>query len=66
MFLNLRIHFVRSRYLLQCKADPSVRDAELNVALYWAAYSGSVDIVALLLDHRCEVNASNLHGDTPL
>ena len=54
------------RYLLQCKADPGVRDAEQNVALHWAAFSGSVDIVALLLDQGCEVNASNLHGDTPL
>jgi len=52
--------------LLQCKADPSVRDAEQNIALHWAAFSGSVDIVALLLDHGCQVNAVNLHGDTPL
>lgn len=59
-------HLSRYRYLLQCKADPSVRDAEQNVALHWAAYSGSVDIVAVLLDHGCEVNAANLHGDTPL
>jgi len=41
-------------------------DAEQNVALHWAAYSGSVDIVALLLEHGCQVNAANLHGDTPL
>lgn len=54
------------KYLLQSKADPSVRDAEQNVALHWAAFSGSVDIVALLLDQGCQVNASNLHGDTPL
>lgn len=54
------------KYLLQCKADPNVRDAEQNVALHWAAYSGSVDIVALLLDQGCDVNAANVHGDTPL
>jgi len=59
-----RFHIVK--YLLQCKADPGVRDAEQNVALHWAAFSGSVDIVALLLDQGCQVNASNLHGDTPL
>jgi len=34
--------------------------------LHWAAFSGSVDIVALLLDQGCQVDASNLHGDTPL
>jgi euchromatic histone-lysine N-methyltransferase len=43
-----------------------VRDAEQNVALHWAAYSGSLAIVALLLDQGCEVNAANVHGDTPL
>lgn len=57
-------HFLR--YLLGCKADPSIRDTEQNIALHWAAFSGSVDIVALLLDHGCSVNAANLHGDTPL
>lgn len=59
-------NFCLTRYLLKCKADPGVRDAEQNVALHWAAYSGSVDIVALLLEHGCQVNAANLHGDTPL
>ena len=71
-FLLFQVSWTKSktltfvRYLLQCKADPGVRDAEQNVALHWAAFSGSVDIVALLLDQGCQVNASNLHGDTPL
>jgi ankyrin repeat protein len=54
------------RYLLQNRADPLIRDAEQNIALHWSAFSGSVDISQMLLDFGCDVNSTNVHGDTPL
>jgi FOG: Ankyrin repeat len=54
------------RYLLQNRADPLIRDAEQNIALHWSAFSGSVDISEMLLDFGCDVNSTNVHGDTPL
>jgi euchromatic histone-lysine N-methyltransferase len=58
--------FCFCRYLLQNRADPLIRDAEQNIALHWSAYSGSVDISEMLLNYGCEVNSTNVHGDTPL
>ncbi|PSN49961.1 hypothetical protein C0J52_08773 [Blattella germanica] len=58
--------FCRFTYLLQNRADPLIRDAEQNIALHWSAYSGSVDISEMLLNHGCDVNSTNVLGDTPL
>lgn len=55
-----------TRYLLQNGADPLLRDVEQNVALHWGAFSGSSQITEMLLNHGCEVNAVNAHGDSPL
>jgi ankyrin repeat protein len=54
------------RYLLQNRADPLIRDAEQNIVLHWSAFSGSVDVSEMLLDYGCDVNSTNVHGDTPL
>lgn len=47
-------------------ADPLIRDAEQNIALHWAAFGGSIDIVELYLNDGSDINAVNVHGDTPL
>ncbi|XP_021933678.1 histone-lysine N-methyltransferase EHMT2 isoform X2 [Zootermopsis nevadensis] len=59
-------HVDVTRYLLQNRADPLIRDAEQNIALHWSAFSGSVDISDMLLNYGSEVNSTNVHGDTPL
>ena len=55
-----------ARFLLENKCDPLIRDAEQNIALHWSAFSGSSEITELLLNLGCDVNAVNVHGDTPL
>ncbi|BES93469.1 Histone-lysine N-methyltransferase [Nesidiocoris tenuis] len=54
------------RYLLEKNADPQIRDAEMNIALHWSAFAGSMEITEDLLNFGCAVNLSNSHGDTPL
>lgn len=54
------------RYLLEKKADPQIRDSEMNIALHWSAYSGSMEITEDLLNYGSSINLSNAHGDTPL
>ncbi|KAG8225218.1 hypothetical protein J437_LFUL012693 [Ladona fulva] len=54
------------RFLLSKRADPLVRDTEQNIALHWSAFSGSLEVSELLLNHGCWVNCANAHGDTPL
>ena len=39
---------------------------EENVCLHWAALSGCDDIAQALLEAQCDLNAVNIHGDTPL
>lgn len=53
-------------YLLERRADPLLRDSEENIALHWAAFSGSEEISEKLLNSGCDVNCLNIHGDTPL
>lgn len=55
-----------ARFLLDRKCDPLIRDAEQNIALHWSAFSGSSEITEMLLNEGCDVNAVNVHGDTPL
>ncbi|KAK3928595.1 Histone-lysine N-methyltransferase EHMT2 [Frankliniella fusca] len=59
-------HVKVARYLLEKRADPLLRDSEQNIALHWAAYSGSEEISERLLNHGCDVNCLNIHGDSPL
>ncbi|XP_054271745.1 histone-lysine N-methyltransferase EHMT2-like isoform X2 [Macrosteles quadrilineatus] len=59
-------HYKVIRFLLEKRADPLVRDAEQNIALHWAALSGSIDIAEALLNYGSEVNSTNAHADTPL
>lgn len=59
-------HFEVVKYLLLKDADSLLRDVEQNVALHWAAFSGSADIAELLLNNKSDVNAVNAHGDSPL
>uniref|UniRef100_T1JED5 Histone-lysine N-methyltransferase n=1 Tax=Strigamia maritima TaxID=126957 RepID=T1JED5_STRMM len=55
-----------ARFLLDCGADPNVRDNEQNIALHWAAFSGSSEICELFLNRECDISSVNEHGDTPL
>ncbi|XP_049593125.1 histone-lysine N-methyltransferase EHMT1 isoform X2 [Syngnathus scovelli] len=41
-------------------------EREENICLHWAAFSGSVEIATLLLDAHCDLQAVNIHGDSPL
>lgn len=59
-------HTEVARFLVEKKCDPLIRDAEQNIALHWSAFSGSSEITELLLNQGCDVNAVNVHGDTPL
>lgn len=54
------------RYLLENGSDPFITDADGNIALHWAAYSGSRVSCELLLNYGCDVNTTNTIGDTPL
>lgn len=59
-------HATVARYLLENRADPLLRDTEQNIALHWAAFSGSEEISEKLLNYGCDVNCLNIHGDSPL
>lgn len=39
---------------------------EENTGLHWAAFSGSVEIAEIFLNHGCELESPNEHGDRPL
>ncbi|XP_016518287.1 histone-lysine N-methyltransferase EHMT1 isoform X2 [Poecilia formosa] len=39
---------------------------EKNICLHWAAFSGSVEISEVLLNAQCDLQAVNVHGDSPL
>ncbi|XP_022609211.1 histone-lysine N-methyltransferase EHMT1-like isoform X2 [Seriola dumerili] len=54
------------RLLLSRGADVNIRDKEENVCLHWAALSGCDDIAQALLEAQCDLNAVNVHGDSPL
>ncbi|XP_073987108.1 histone-lysine N-methyltransferase G9a isoform X1 [Rhodnius prolixus] len=54
------------RYLLGKGADPQIRDSEMNIALHWSAFAGSMEITESLIDYGSNINLSNVHGDTPL
>lgn len=66
---NLCFHFsffTLSSYLLEHGADPLITDAEGNIALHWAALSGSYKTCEKLLNYGCDVNANNSIGETPM
>jgi cytochrome c551/c552 len=52
------------RQLLDCGADPNVRNDAGATALMWAA--GDIDKVRLLLERRAEINVRSQDGRTPL
>ncbi|KAK2837107.1 hypothetical protein Q5P01_014319 [Channa striata] len=52
--------------LLARGADVNIRDKEENVCLHWAALSGCDDVAQALLEACCDLNAVNVHGDSPL
>jgi len=56
------------RYLTEKGADINVPNAKHNnnTAVHYAAASGSVDIIKLLLDKRMSVNLTNTEDSTPL
>ena len=56
----------RIRALLKYGADLGARNADGNTALHFAAKGRLTSVVAVLLDHRAEVNAKNNAGETPL
>ena len=39
---------------------------EENVCLHWVALSGCDDVAQAVLEARCDLNAINIHGDSPL
>lgn len=60
------LSYLICRFLLEKNADLLIRDAEQNIALHWATYSGTTSIAELLLNYGSEINCTNIHGDTPL
>lgn len=59
-------HSEAANYLLFRGADPQVRDLEQNVPLHWAAFGGNYEIVDLLIKLGVDVNAINVHRESPL
>lgn len=59
-------HIEVAKYLISKGADIMLRDVEQNVALHWAAFSGSTEIIEMLLNLGSNINSVNAHGDTPL
>ncbi|KAK6620731.1 hypothetical protein RUM43_011026 [Polyplax serrata] len=59
-------HLEVVRFLIGKGADSFIKDAEQNIALHWAAFGGSTDIVEMFLNDGSDINAVNVHGDTPL
>lgn len=53
-------------FLMSNGADPNLRDVEYNEALHWAAFSGSCNVLELLLNADCDVNTVNVQGESPL
>lgn len=53
-------------YLLEHGANPLITDAEGNIALHWAALSGSRSTCEVLLNAGCDINATNSIGETPM
>ncbi len=54
------------RYLLERSANPLITDSEGNIALHWAALSGSMNTCERLLNAGCDVNEVNSIGETPM
>ena len=56
-----------AEYLIAHGADIGIRTAKGMTALHAAAYTGDVDLVAMLIDHGAAVNdQANIAGITPL
>ena len=52
--------------LLAAGADPKLTTPAGSTALMRAAWSGSVAVAKLLLEHGAQVNAADVHGETAL
>ena len=39
---------------------------EGNTALHWASFAGADELTEMFLSRGCDVQAVNIHGDTPL
>lgn len=59
-------HLEVVKFLVVKGADPMLQDVEHNIALHWAAFSGSAEITEILLNEGSSITAVNIHGDTPL
>ena len=64
--MNFLILLLNFSYLLENGADPLISDAEGNIALHWAALSGSYKTCELLMNYGCDVNATNIILETPM
>lgn len=55
------------RYLLEQGGDDNTRDPEFNATLlHWACYLDNPHLLLLLLENGANIEAVNLHGQTPL
>ncbi|EAY19427.1 ankyrin repeat protein, putative [Trichomonas vaginalis G3] len=52
--------------LLNCGANPNLKDGNQETPLHFAAKSNSLDIVSTLISHGADINAINVNGWTPL
>ena len=55
-----------TRILLNAGADASVSDSDKNTPLNFAAFSGSLPIVEMLLTHHAKIEPIDSEGNTPL
>ncbi|XP_054350412.1 ankyrin repeat domain-containing protein 7 isoform X3 [Pongo pygmaeus] len=52
--------------LLNCGADPDLRDIRYNTALHYAVCGQSLSLVEKLLEYEADIEAKNKDGYTPL
>lgn len=64
------LHMARSavdaKALLSRGANPNALDKSYRNALHWAAKRGSLEVVLVLVDVGCDIDAQDASGNTPL
>lgn len=55
-----------AKLMLKVGENPNLKDERGNTPLILASYEGNSDLVALLLEHKADVNSVGFQGQTPL
>lgn len=73
MFGNSSLHnmvfsnsTIQVSLLLECGADPNIRNKNNETPLHWACRMSSLKAATILLDNGADINATDASGSTPL